>query len=189
MTAISRTRKLTITAGMALFLGACSGAGSPAATSTPNGAATSAPNGAATATAQGVSDPATAGAAAGGGDACALLTKAEVEAAFGESMLEPVATVDHGSPSCLWTHEAGGLDLSVTVDSRPTTVDGIKQAEKAYGAVAVDVPGVGDAAFKFGGILEFVKGTKLVLVGTGDGPAIISDDNFNGLAKKIAGRV
>ena len=189
MTAISRTWKLTITAGMALLLGACSGASSPAATSAPNGAATSAPNGAATATAQGVSDPATAGAAAGGGDACALLTKAEVEAAFGETMLEPVATVDHGSPSCAWSHKAGGLDLTVELDSRPSTADSIKQTEKLYGTTAVDVPGVGDAAFKFGGILEFVKGTKLVIVGTGDGPGIISDDNFNGLAKKIAGRV
>ena len=186
MTAISRTRKMTITTGMALLLGACSGASSPAATSAPNGAATSAPNGAATSAPNGA---ATAGAVSGGGDACALLTKAEVEAAFGETMLEPVATVDHGSPSCAWSHKAGGLDLTVELDSRPSTADSIKQTEKLYGTTAVDVPGVGDAAFKFGGILEFVKGTKLVIVGTGDGPGIISDDNFNGLAKKIAGRV
>ena len=178
-------RTLLLTTGMTLLLGACSAASAPAPTSAPNGSA-SAPFSQA-------SIPAPAGSASqavAASDACALLTKAEVEAAFGKTMLAPVPAVDHGDATCTWTHSAGGLDLTVTISSRSSTVAGLKQAEAIYGSAATDVPGIGDAAFDFQGlILQFVKGTTLVTIGTGDGPAIISADNFKGLAKTVAGRI
>jgi hypothetical protein len=117
------------------------------------------------------------------------LTKAEVEAAFKETMLDPVASVKDGSPTCDYSHEAGGLDLTVGISSHASSVAGIKQMETIYGTSGTDVPGVGDAAFEFGGILEFVKGTTLVTIGTGDGPAIISVADFTALTKLAASRV
>ena len=184
MTTRLRRRHLFLITGMTVLLGACSAASAPALTSAPGGAAT-APSQA--------SNPAAApptSQAAGGSDACRLLTKAEVEAAFGETMLEPVASVANSGQTCTYAHEAGGLDLTVKVDSRPSSAAGLKSAEALYGGAATDVPGVGDAAFEFGGILiQFVKGTTLVTIGSGDGPAIRSDDNFRALAKTAAGRI
>lgn len=178
-------KHLLLTTGLTLMLGACS-AGTPAASAAANGPATLA-NGAASApvAAAGTTSPAGGGTA----DACSLLTKAEVETAFGETMTEPVASVDNGDPTCSYAHETGGLDLTVSISSRPSTAAAIKQAEAIYGASATDVSGVGDAAFKFSGILEFVKGTTLVTIGTGDGPAIISDAHFQSLTELAAGRV
>jgi hypothetical protein len=183
-------RNLVLTAGVALLLAACSGAAAPASTSAPIGAAASA-GGAAVAPVAATSDGAAAPSAAAGGaaNACALLTKAEVEAAFGESMLEPVASVDKGDAACSWTHEAGGLDLTVKISARPSTAAAIKSLEGVYGDASADVPGVGDAAFEVAGILEFVNGTTLVIIGTGDGPAIISNADFQALTKLAAGRV
>ena len=180
------------TVGVAVLLAACSGAAVPASTSAPIGAAASA-GAAAVPPVAATSDGAAAPSAAAGGpaNACALLTKAEVEAAFGESMLAPVASVDKGDAACSWTHEAGGLDLTVKISARPSTAAAIKSLEGVYGAMSADVPGVGDAAFEVAGagILEFVKGTTLVIIGTGDGPAIISNANFRALTKLAAGRV
>jgi hypothetical protein len=169
---------------MTILFGACSSAGAPAPTSVPNGAL-----GAPSAQAS-VAQAAEASQAAGASDPCALLTKAEVEAAFGETMLAPVPSVDQGDATCTWSHGAGGQDLTVAISSRPSSVAGLKQAETLYGAAATDVPGVGDAAFDFQDMLVlFVKGTTLVTIGTGDGSAIISADRFKGLAKTVAGRI
>jgi hypothetical protein len=178
-----------LTIAVALVLSACSGSGAPAPTapvSNAGGAIASAP----------VSNPGAAAAAtqapqaqvAGTRDACALVTKAEVETAFGESMLEPVASVVHGDAQCQWTHEAGGLDLSISISAQGSTASAIKSIEGAYGANS-DVQGVGDAAFEVAGILEFVKGTTLVTFGTGDGSAIITDASFHKLAATAAGRI
>jgi hypothetical protein len=184
-------RTLLLATGLTLLLGACSAASAPAATSVPNGTA-SAPSAQASVPAQ-PSVPAPAGSASeavAASDACALLTKAEVEAAFGETMLAPVSSVDHGDATCTWAHSAGGLDLTVAIGSTPSSAAGLKGAEALYGAAATDVPGIGDAAFDFQDMLiQFVKGTTLVTVGTGDGPAIISPDHFKGLAKAVAGRL
>lgn len=184
-------RTLLLATGLTLLLGACSAASAPAPTSVPNGTA-GAPTAQASLPAQ-ASVPAPAGSpsqAVAASDACALLTKAEVEAAFGETMLAPVSSVDHGDATCTWAHSAGGLDLTVAIGSTPSSVAGLKGAEALYGAAATDVPGIGDAAFDFQGLLiQFVKGTTLVTVGTGDGPAIISPDHFKGLAKAVAGRI
>lgn len=194
-------RTLLLAAGLTLLLGACSAASAPAATSVPNGTASvpsaqasvSVPNGTPSGPSAQASVPASAGsasAAVAASDACALLTKTEVEAAFGENMLAPVSSVDHGDATCTWAHSAGGLDLTVAIASTPSSVAGLKGAEALYGAAATDVPGIGDAAFDFQDLLiQFVKGTTLVTVGTGDGPAIISPDHFKGLAKAVAGRL
>ena len=193
-TRLSR-RQILLTSGAVLLLAACSGASAPGAAApgaTAAPAAATAPSQPGSTTSQPASTPAAAAAtsqAAAGSDACRLVTQAEVAAAFGESMLKPVATTSHGEASCTYTHEAGGLDLNVTISARPSSAAAIKQAETLYGGGAADVPGVGDAAFSVAGILEFVKGTTLVTMGTGDGPAIISTDRFNALAALAAGRV
>jgi hypothetical protein len=184
MTTKLRRRHLVFTIGMTLLIGACSGASVPAATSAPNGTASAPSQQAPIPAAAGPTGP-----AADGSSACALLTKAEVEAAFKETMLEPVSSVDHGDATCTYAHEAGGLDLTVAISSRPSSAATIKSMEGVYGDTSTDVPGVGDAAFEVAGILEFVKGTTLVIIGSGDGPAIISDDDFKALTKMAAGRV
>ena len=121
-------------------------------------------------------------------DACKLLTQAEVAAAFNETMQTPVSAVDHGDATCSYTHEVGGLDLTVNISHEPSSAAVINQLKGAYGTDA-GVSGVGDAAFEVAGILEFVKGTTLVTMGTGDGPAIITDARFQALAATAAGRI
>lgn len=191
MTTTLRRRHLLLTTGIAVLLGACSGASGPAATTSPNGAAAAPSGGAPTPGATGTTSPAVGTSpAAGASDACRLLTKAEVEAAFHETMLEPVSSVVHGGPSCTYEHTAGGGDLTVKISSSASSAAALKGVEGAYGAAATDLSGVGDAAFEFGGILiQFVKGTTLVTMASGDGPAIRSDDDFRALAKTVAGRV
>jgi hypothetical protein len=170
--------------GMALMLGACSASAVPSGTSNAQGATSAASQ---QAPDNGTAAP-TSGPAASS-DACKLLTQAEVEAAFNETMQAPVASTNHGDATCSYTHEAGGLDLTVAISSRPSNAAAITQTQTAYGDAATSVSGVGDAAFEFSGILEFVKGTTLVTIGTGDGPAIISDANFQALAATAAGRI
>ena len=176
---------LLLATGFTLVLGACSTSSGPATTSAANGTPAAQSAEAPTAGA-----PAASSAAGGATDACSLLTKAEVEAAFGETMLEPVSSVDNGDPTCTYTHSAAGVaDLTVAISAQPSSAAGLKSAEAIYGTAATDLPGIGDAAFEFGTLLEFVKGTTLVTIGTGDGPGIISDANFRGLAATAAGRV
>ncbi len=166
-----KVKHLFLGLGMALLFGGCSAASVPGATSNVQGATFAASQ-------QG---PASL-------DACKLLTQAEVEAAFGKTMLAPVATVEHGDSTCTYTNQSGGLDLTMSVSSRPSSAAAIKAAQALYGA-NVGVAGVGDAAFEVAGILEFVKGTTLVTIGTGDGPAIISAAKFQALAATAAGRI
>lgn len=170
--------------GMALMLGACSSTGAPGATSNAQGATSAASQ---QAPAGGAANPTSQVVASS--DACKLLTQTEVETAFNETMQTPVSSVEHGDATCKYTHEAGGLDLTVAISSRPSSAAAITRAETAYGDAATTVTGVGDAAFEFSGILQFVKGTTLVTIGTGDGPAIISDANFQSLAATAAGRI
>lgn len=177
-------RQILLTLSATLLLGACSASAAPAqpAAVASGGAGAANP---VTSAAPAGSAPAQAGTT----DACALLTQAEVAAAFKETMLKPVGGVKNGSATCAYTHEAGGLDLTVEISSRPSSVAAIKGMETIYGSTGTDVPDVGDAAFEFSGILEFVKGTTLVTIGTGDGPAIISPADFTALTKLAAGRV
>lgn len=175
---------LAITA--AALLGACSSAAAPAATP---GAPAAAPNATIAAPAATTNGATSAGAgAAGATDACALITDAEVVAAFGETMLAAVPSVLHGDATCNWMHAAGSNDLTVSISSRPSSAAAITSMQAAYGTDSA-VSGVGDAALQFGGILQFVKGTTLVTIATGDGPAIISGANFKALAVSAAGRV
>lgn len=184
MTTRRNGRHIVLGLGMLLALGACSTGAVPSGASAAKGAT---PAASPQAAANGAGDPA--GHAWAATDACALLIRAEVEAAFGESMLAPASTVDHGDASCAYTHEAGGLDLNVAISSSPSSAAAMKQVAAAYGGASSEVAGVGDAAFQVAGILEFVKGTTLVTMGTGDGPAIISVARFHALAATAAGRV
>lgn len=186
MTVPLRPRHLLLTTGLTLLLGACSAA--PATAPVSSAVATPAGGPASTPGAAGSTTP-----AAGGSDPCRLLTKPEVEAAFGETMLAPVSSTVTGEPACTYQHAAGLQDLTVGISSRLSSVAGLKSAEAGSGAAAKDVPGIGDAAFEVdvAGVttLEFVKGTTLVNLNTFDIPAIISVDNFHTLAKKAAGRI
>ncbi len=168
--------------GMALALGACSVSAVPSGASNVKGATSAASQ---QAPVSGAAAPTSAVVASS--DACKLLTQAEVATAFNESMQTPVSALDHGDATCSYTHEVGGLDLTVSISSHPSSAATIKQVETMYGANA-DVAGVGDAAFEVAGILEFVKGSTLVTIGTGDGPAIITDAKFQALAAAAAGR-
>lgn len=182
-----RRTLLLLATGFAVALGACSPSTSSAPTST------SAVNGtpaAQSAEAPTAGAPAASSAAVGATDACSLLTKAEVEAAFNQTMLEPVASIDGGDPTCTYMHSDPGVaDLIVSISSQPSSVADLKSAEAIYGTAATDVQGIGDAAFEAVGVLEFVQGTTLVTIGTGDGPGIISDANFRGLAATAAGAI
>jgi hypothetical protein len=191
MAARPRPMNILLVTGFGLLLAACSGASTPGTTSAPTAATGTA--GAAGAPTQQASAPAvaapTSAAVAGASDACKLVTKAEVEAAFGETMTEPVASTEHGDSMCNYAHETGGLDLTISISSRPSSVAAIKSMKALYAGGGADVAGVGDAAFEVAGILEFVKGTTLVTIGTGDGPGIITDAKFQALAAVAAGRV
>jgi hypothetical protein len=175
--------------GMALMLGACSASAVPSGASNVQGptSAAAAPTSKSVAGATDAAAPTSAVVASS--DACKLLTQAEVATAFNESMQTPVSTLDHGDATCSYTHEVGGLDLTVSISHVPSSAAAIPQIQKAYGDAATSVSGVGDAAYEFSGILQFVKGTTLVTIGTGDGPAIITDAKFQALAATAAGRI
>jgi hypothetical protein len=169
--------------GMALMLGACSAAAVPSGASNVQGATTAgaAPT---SKSAAGASDAAAAtSAVVAPSDACKLLTQAEVEAAFGKTMLAPVASVDHGDAICTY-----GVDLIVGISAKPFSAAAMKQ-QIASGTGSTDLPGVGDAAFEVLGEIEFVKGTTLVTMETVGGPAIITDAKFQALAATAAGRI
>ena len=166
--------------GMALILGACSAAAVPSGTSNAPGATSAASqqapvNGAAAPTSGVV----------GSVDACKLLTQAEVEAAFGKTVLAPVASVDHGDAICTY-----GVDLGVVISGKPFSAAAMKQqiASGNNGAETA-LAGVGDAAYEVPFSIGFVKGTTLVMMSAGDGPAIISDAKFQALAATAAGRI
>ena len=168
--------------GMALMLGACSAAAVPSGASNVQGATTAgaAPTSKSVAGASDAAAP-TSGVVASS-DACKLLTQAEVEAAFGKTMLAPVASVDHGDAICTY-----GVDLTVLISAKPFSAAAMKQ-QIASGS-GTDLAGVGDAAYEVPFSIGFVKGTTLVMMGTGDGPAIISDAKFQALAATAAGRI
>jgi hypothetical protein len=170
--------------GMALVLGACSASAVPSGASNVKGAISAASQQAPPVS--GVAAPTSAVVASV--DACKLLTQAEVATAFNETMQTPVSALDHGDATCSYTHEVGGLDLTVNISHEPSSAAVINQLKGAYGTNA-GVNGVGDAAFEVAGILEFVKGATLVTMGTGDGPAIITDARFQALAATAAGRI
>jgi len=166
--------------GMALILGACSAAAVPSGASNVQGATSAAsqqaPANGAAAPASGVVAPS---------DACKLLTQAEVEAAFGKTVLAPVASVDHGNAICTY-----GVDLGVLISGKPFSAAAMKQQIASGGNGAeTALAGVGDAAYEVPFSIAFVKGTTLVTLQTGDGPAIITDAKFQALAALAAGRI
>lgn len=176
-------RAVLLALGMALVLGACSASAVPSGASNVQGATSAASQ---QVSVSGATAPTSAVVASV--DACKLLTQAEVATAFNETMQTPVSALDHGDSTCSYTHEAGGLDLTVNISHEPSSAAVINQLKSAYGSSA-GASGVGDAAFEVAGILEFVKGTTLVTIGTGDGPAIITDARFQALAATAAGRI
>ncbi len=162
--------------GMALMLGACSASAVPSGASV-NGATSAASR---QAPVSGAAAPTSA--VVGSVDACKLLTQAEVEAAFGKTVLAPVASVDHGDAICTY-----GVDLAVFISGKPFSAAAMKQ-QIASGS-GTDLAGVGDAAYEVPFSIGFVKGTTLVMIGTDDGPAIITDAKFQALAATAAGRI
>ena len=163
--------------GMALMLGACSAAAVPSGTSNVQGATSAASQ---QAPVNGAAAP-TSGVVASS-DACKLLTQAEVEAAFGKTVLAPVASVDHGDAICTY-----GVDLTVLISAKPFSAAALKQQIASGSGTAL--AGVGDAAYEVPFSIGFVKGTTFVIIGTDDGPAIITDAKFQALAATAAGRI
>jgi hypothetical protein len=168
--------------GMALVLGACSASAVPSGASNVQGptSAGAAPTSKSVAGASGAAAPTSA--VVGSVDACKLLTQAEVEAAFGKTVLAPVASVDHGDAICSY-----GVDLGVLISGKPLSAAELKQQIAAGSGTAL--AGVGDAAYKVPFSIGFVKGTTFVIIDTGDGPAIITDAKFQALAATAAGRI
>jgi hypothetical protein len=134
---------LLLTTGMALLLGACGAASTPAGTSAPGGSVASAPTAVAT-TSQPASPPVAAGSTGpGGGDItnpCSLLTQAEVDAAVGQPLGQGKSTVAH--LDCAWSSSDFGANVYLTVGDW----DSIKSAASANGGAPTAIAGLGDEA-------------------------------------------
>ena len=149
MTTMLGSRHLLLTTGMALLLGACGAAGTPAVTSAPSGAVTSAPT-AEAATAQPASPPVVAGSTGPGGggiaDPCSLLTQAEVDAAVGQPLGQGKSFVAH--LDCAWSSSDFAANVHLTVGDWATT---IKQTASANGGAPTAIAGLGDEAWTASG--------------------------------------
>lgn len=166
----------TLSFALILGLGACGSAASPAASSIN---ATQPASGAAIS-----SQPATGSAP----DPCTLITKAEAEAAFGVTFEAPTTEADAHHKTCTYDVAGHGTDLKISVNIGSFSRANLDAIRHSY-PDAVDVPGVGDAAFQFARLINVVKGSTFFIVGTGAGTAIISDDKLQELARTAASRV
>jgi hypothetical protein len=148
MTTRFRRRHFLLTTGMALLLGACSGASTPTATSAPKGAVASAPTGVA-APSQQASTPVVAGStgpgAGGIADPCSLLTQAEVDAAVGQPLGQGNTEIAH--VACVWWSSDFGAGVHLTVGDW----DSVKSAASANGGAPTAIAGLGDEAWTAGG--------------------------------------
>ncbi len=140
-------------------------------------------------------------------DACALLTKTDAEQILGKPVDDPTHPVQGNETfsvdSCEYKVTGGtardNATLIVTVPSNndlaiamTAYTTGMQQAQAAYNAAPVDVPGLGDRAYWVGGAgnnLSILKGivnvTLAVSTQTGDSPSQALLD----LAKVVLGRL
>lgn len=157
MTTRLGSRHLLLTTGMALLLGACGAASTPAVTSAPSGSVASAPSGseasaptAEAATSQPSPPPVVAGSTGPGGgaiaDPCSLLTQAEVDAAVGQPLGQGKSAIAH--LDCTWSSSDFGANVYLTVGDWATT---IKEAASGNGGAPTAIAGLGDEAWTASG--------------------------------------
>ncbi len=152
------------------------------------------------------SDAAAAAAGWNAADACALLDKAAVGAALGDTVAETsLAFVHQASGAEAATSEctyrlAGGGDMTLMArrspiaDNTPAVIAQTRKAtESALGAFSdkaiEDVPGLGKAAFFVPGINQlnvFLDDERFVVLTVGQGPGSRAKDVAIDLAKKAA---
>ena len=155
-----RRRHILLTTGLALLLGACSGAGTPAATSAPNGAAAASQQAATVSALPSAAD--SSGPAAAAPDPCSLITGAEAGTLLGGPATHKAGGSSDASNGsgvvvtkslCEWdlvTSDQLGHDLWVAVYAG---------ADRAYFSDKVThetpIPGLGDAATGVGDAGDF----------------------------------
>jgi hypothetical protein len=162
---IQRTRTLaatTLAAAGSLLLAACGGSApapaAPAAVS--SGVISTSPTHSATAAAKpgGVTSPAAPGGAA---PACSLVTEQEAGTALGA---DPGPGQEITPGHCIYG--AGASSINIVEQTLPGSRAGFDGLRAAMAGTAVDVAGVGDAAFgRFSGpmaVIEFYKGNTLL---------------------------
>lgn len=180
-----RSRHLLLTTSMALLLGACGSASTPAATSAPGGAVASAPT-AAGATSQAASPPVVAGSTGPGGggiaDPCSLLTQADVDAAVGQPLGQGKSTVAH--LDCAWSSSDFGANVYLTVGDWTT----VKSAASANGGAPTAVAGLGDEAWTASGnngSLVYARRGSNGLLLIIDGPQIDASSDHGVAQEKV----
>lgn len=180
-----RSRHLLLTTSMALLLGACGSASTPAATSAPGGAVASAPT-AVGATSQAASPPVVAGSTGPGGggiaDPCSLLTQADVDAAVGQPLGQGKSTVAH--LDCAWSSSDFGANVYLTVGDWTT----VKSAASANGGAPTAVAGLGDEAWTASGnngSLVYARRGSNGLLLIIDGPQIDASSDHGVAQEKV----
>jgi hypothetical protein len=120
-----------------------------------------------------------------GTKACDLLTKADVESVLGVALQEPFSPRSGGKimeGHCTFTNDIYGksprkvltvnVDVSYSAAPNPAAVDqwlkDLEASPYSNGADPVNVPGIGDAAFWFPGVLRVFKGGTMFLSLSGD---------------------
>jgi Protein of unknown function (DUF3558) len=185
MTTRFRRRHFLLTAGMALLLGACSGASTPTATSAPNSAVAPSPTAVAAPSQQASTPvvPGSTGPGAGGiADPCSLLTQAEVDAAVGQPLGQGKTEIAH--VACVWWSSDFGAGVHLTVGDW----ESVKDAASANGGTPTAIAGLGDEAWTASGnngsLVYTRKGSNgfLLLI---DGPQIDSLSDHGVAQEKV----
>ena len=140
-------------------------------------------------------------------DACTLLTKADAEQIMGKPVDDPTHPVQGNETftvdSCEYKVQGGtaldNVTLIVTVSSNGDLATaqtafntGEQQAQAAYGASPVDVPGVGDSAYWVGGSgnnLSVLKGNVNINLGASTQKGESPSQAIIDLAKVVLGRL
>ena len=101
----------------------------------------------------------------GGGAACALVSPADVAAAYGEAFEAGSASSPGGQSSCLFKQSGGGIDTVNLLVVPAPQADNFYTTNKS-GYDSTDVPGLGDRAFvsKDGGMIGVQRGGTTYLV-------------------------
>jgi hypothetical protein len=126
-----------------------------------------------------------------GNAACGLVTKAEVEAAFGKPARdpEPKAPIGKNVTRCNYSDTSGTLLLTIEWRKIPEAAKNYDSLRLLASNGATDVGGVGDKSYTTATGLNYLEGTSLVALGASAG---IGDPTFDArfveMAKKAVAR-